>query len=479
MKRVAVLAAVCAARAAYADGVCRSVTVDLVPTDQLQIVAWVETADGAYVDTAFITQTTGRYGLGNRPGVMGTKSNWHWPYGPRLDVFPVWAHRHGHVFPWVAFQNGDGMPGDARDPDNQLAPVVSQLSAEPFYCKPMLPEDPEAITQSCTSGVFTDKGKLIASLPSLYPPRADLADHVTGDSSDVTQYAALDVFDAVSAATPAGGAPFTIAWASPPELAAGDYRMFVEVALENDFNATYTPDTYSVPPQDYSNYGSPYRGQPSVVYSLPFTIGTGASTSMAATTDYAGYSDLDGVLHAPDATITTDTPGSGASRLELVADGSGMYRMRVTATQQTDLAPPAEPGALAATHVEATSAELTFIAPGDDGVTGTASGYDIRYVLGDDTLDEASFASATHTMTAPAPVAGGTRQTVVLTGLMPDERYTIGVRAYDKCGHVGPVAVVRLSTDTGDAACGGCASGSSGLGGAFGVLLLVMRRRRR
>lgn len=477
MRWLGVLATLLAARAAYADGDCRSVSVDLVPSDKLQIVAWIETADGAYVDTAFITQTTGRYGLGNRPGVMGTKSNWHWPYGPRLDVFPVWAHRHGHVFPWVAWQQGDGIPGGYSDPDNELNAAFSKSSQEPFYCHPMLPNDGHADAETCASTVFTDKGKLIASLPSVYPPRADIAHHAQGDSSDVDQYAAIDVFDAVSRATPVGGAPFSIAWATPPELAAGDYRMFVEVSREDDFNASYTPDTYPVPPGPYSDYGSPYRGQPSVVYSVPFTIGASAST--AASMDYVGYSDLDGVLHPPDATISTDTPGSGASRLELVADASGMYRVRVTATPETDDLAPAAPAQLAVAHVDTSSAELSFIAPGDDGLAGTATGYDIRYMLGD-SLDAQTFATATHAATSPAPLPGGTPQTIVLAGLAAGQTYTVGVRAYDNCGHTGPLAIARVATDSPEvAACGGCASGSAGAGGMLGVLLLVLRRRRR
>jgi len=50
------------------DGVCVQVAVDFVPTDALQIVAWLEKPDGTYLDTLYITQKTGRYRLGNRPG---------------------------------------------------------------------------------------------------------------------------------------------------------------------------------------------------------------------------------------------------------------------------------------------------------------------------------------------------------------------------------------------------------------------------
>src|SRR5436305_631167 len=93
------------------QGVCVTVDVDFTPTDNLQIVAWLEKADGTFVDTAYITNKTGRFGLGNRPGIpifnTGSASADSWPYGPRVQTFPVWAHRHGKQFPAVIFQNLD------------------------------------------------------------------------------------------------------------------------------------------------------------------------------------------------------------------------------------------------------------------------------------------------------------------------------------------------------------------------------------
>src|SRR5690606_10567880 len=66
---VVVVASVGAAATARADS-CRVAEFELTPTADLQIVIWIESADGTYVDTAFITRTTGSYGLGNRPGIM-------------------------------------------------------------------------------------------------------------------------------------------------------------------------------------------------------------------------------------------------------------------------------------------------------------------------------------------------------------------------------------------------------------------------
>src|SRR4051812_41292640 len=91
---------------------CHVVGVKLEPAaDDLQIVAWIEDAAGKYAATVFITQGTGRFGLGNRPGRFDFNSGPtppnkdNWPYGRRTTMFPVWAHKHGIVFPLVVFQD--------------------------------------------------------------------------------------------------------------------------------------------------------------------------------------------------------------------------------------------------------------------------------------------------------------------------------------------------------------------------------------
>jgi len=65
---------------------CHVVDIEFTPTDNLQIVAWVEDTAGNYVDTAYITQAVGTYGLGNRPGNALFKSSYRWPYSRRPMV---------------------------------------------------------------------------------------------------------------------------------------------------------------------------------------------------------------------------------------------------------------------------------------------------------------------------------------------------------------------------------------------------------
>src|SRR5213595_2416903 len=57
-----------------------------------QIAVWLEKADGSFVDTLMVTNATAVRGIGNRQGFWQFPSNWHFPYGKRKMVLPVWAH---------------------------------------------------------------------------------------------------------------------------------------------------------------------------------------------------------------------------------------------------------------------------------------------------------------------------------------------------------------------------------------------------
>src|SRR5262245_58353958 len=112
---------------------CTVVDVDFTPTDELQIVVWLEDAAGNYVDTLYITDKTGQRGLGNRPGRVDFNSGPKWPYGRRENTFPIWAHRHGMSWPKVYFQNSDTDPGS----ESELSHNFHESSTENFFCRPL------------------------------------------------------------------------------------------------------------------------------------------------------------------------------------------------------------------------------------------------------------------------------------------------------------------------------------------------------
>jgi len=440
-----VLLAVLATSApARADDMCRVVDVEFTPAPDLQIAIWLEKVDGTYVDTLYLTQLTGTYGLGNRPGIKDFNSSWHWPYGRREFALPIWAHRTGKTFPKVVFQNQD---------ETNLSHPLSESSAEPFYCRPLIDGEPQWDTQTCSSAVYTDKGKLSTIETSVYPPRADLTMKQGIDDPAVATYKDLDPFDAVSEATPQGGMDITTSWPIPTDLPPGAYVIWVETSQESDFNGTYNATTYPPPtrsdgtPLPWSNYGLPARGQPSVVYKIPITIGT--DQTVATTSDYAGYGDPegnDGTLHAPDATITTDTPGSGAARLQLTADGSGgTFRVRVQARPEFDSIRPGPASDGKVVNTDERSATVTFVEPGDDNLSGTVMGYEIRY-RANDPITADNFLKSTPIMETVNPVGPGTTQSITIGGLLPQTDYYIGIRAFDECKNLGDLLIIHATT---------------------------------
>ncbi len=407
---------------------------DMTPDADMQIVVWIEDAEGNFVDTAFITRTTGSYGLGNRPGIMEFNSGPDWCYGRRETTFPVWAHRHGMDWPLVIFQDED---------DSDLSHAITQSSVENTYCRPLRQDEPLWDAETCATVAYTDKGKFDPALRSLYPPRSDVAQSPGRDSGDVPMMSEMNPFDAISKPTPPGGQPARIVWAVPEDLPIGNYVAWVEVSKEFDPNGSY--DFPSPVGLNWSNYGIKYRGQPSVIHSIPFSIG---EDTPAMTMDYIGYGDpegLDGDLRAPDSTITAGVAGSGASRLLLAMDGNSMYRVRVQASSSNDDVAPGGAGQIETIEVSQNSATLRFIAPGDDDQEGTVSSYEIRYLAGQPVTAE-NWDQATVLAFPLPPRVAGTVEEIVVDGLLPNTNYSVGIRATDECLNEGEVVSVQIVT---------------------------------
>src|SRR5262245_50410095 len=124
-------------------------------------------------------------------------------------------------------------------------------------------------------------------------------------------FGAMNDLDAVSRATPVGGEPYSHDISLPTTLQDGDYVLWVETSKELDQNNNYRYPSPAL--QAYGDYGTAYRGQPSVVWKVPIALGPARHSGQ--TTDYEGYGDpdgIDGLVRTPDLTIDTDRDGSGA-----------------------------------------------------------------------------------------------------------------------------------------------------------------------
>jgi len=98
-----------------------------------------------------------------------------------------------------------------------------------------------------------------------------------------------------------------------------------------------------------------------------------------------------------------------------------------------DTTPPAVVMSLAVVGVTSTSLTLSWLAPGDDGSSGTAALYDIRWSTG--VITAIDFAAATVLSNSPSPAPAGTTESLTLTGLVPGQTIWVALRASDEVGN--------------------------------------------
>jgi Fibronectin type III domain len=126
-----------------------------------------------------------------------------------------------------------------------------------------------------------------------------------------------------------------------------------------------------------------------------------------------------------------------------VANWSGYSNVAVKATGG-DATPPAAIADLSVTGQTGTSLSLRWTAPGDDGNTGTATSYDIRYSTS--AITAANWNSATQATGEPTPAAPGTVQTFSLTGLTGSRTYYVAIRTFDNAGNLSTLSNVVSGT---------------------------------
>ncbi len=114
----------------------------------------------------------------------------------------------------------------------------------------------------------------------------------------------------------------------------------------------------------------------------------------------------------------TSTPGGGYVTID-----------DLSLVMSPDTTPPAAVSNLSCSNLTTTSVQLNWTAPGDDGSTGTATSYDIRYSTS--AITAGNFSSATQVSGAPAPAAAGTNQNVTVSGLTADTTYYFAMKTAD------------------------------------------------
>jgi hypothetical protein len=101
-----------------------------------------------------------------------------------------------------------------------------------------------------------------------------------------------------------------------------------------------------------------------------------------------------------------------------------------------DTTAPAQVSNLAVAAVSSNSVTLSWTAPGDDGLIGTASSYDLRYTTTGAITADAEFNAAAQTQGEPAPQTAGTLETFTMAGLAPGTTYFFALKTADEVGNI-------------------------------------------
>lgn len=478
------------------------------PVKRAQIAMWIEREDLGLFRTLRLTEGVARRGIGNRPGALQMNSGFRWPYGRREGALPVWANRRieygGLPFRRVIFRDrrAEGLASQA--PANTFPSAGYADNADDYFClsfqRTNTREALDAVT--CPSVFNSDKGRYITegdvasgysepvqlpggtpstyalSLESLYPARRDVVcGSGCGNHPDVGTFnsdalAVMPELDAVAIAT-LPEEPYSFLFTVPDEWPDGEYKVFVEVGVEGDYSDRYSPEQFPTPidptPAVYDDnwdswavsYGYPYRGQPSVVYAIPFQLGQTETYTAREPVGFGSVEGRDEVVMRPFSAdeIVDDhetAPGSGADRLLLTEEG---WRLQLFVRDPSycdgNLPPSAITGLDVSPYGEKAHshhwAHMAFTAPSDDrGIDK----YEVRVSTAPIT-DEASFLAGTPANAAtldivalvvPATGQAGSRIEVDFGGLNAQTKYYVGIRARDLCNVPSPIAVAELET---------------------------------
>jgi hypothetical protein len=420
-----------------------------------QIAVWLQDSTGAFVDTLMVTNATAVRGIGNRPGRSDFLSGPLFPYGKRIMALPIWAHARGKTYSTLFMQEEVCAVGGPTE--SCLGWHESYSSNELYYCRPLQQAEAQAALGTevndaitCASQFHSEKGRFDPTMPSYYPPRSDLTTFTSVDGSDPPTFAAINDLDAVAAATPFYGAVYNGTWSVPSTVPAGDYTMMVEVNKEYDSNAAHLhPDFDDSHLPGYGTDGN--FGQPSVVYQVPIHIDPASETVDAqSTSQIVGYGDWTGqtgVINPRDATISTNSPGSGEARLLMITDTISGLSGRVVARVENSTSSTEPPSAVTDLIVPdggltAVSATLQFTRVASNG--GPVPEYEVRYHTGA-TITEEEFGSAA---VAPQvqPGSPGTLASVTIGPLKSGTQYAVAVRTVEPCKPASPIATVTFTT---------------------------------
>lgn len=117
---------------------------------------------------------------------------------------------------------------------------------------------------------------------------------------------------------------------------------------------------------------------------------------------------------------------------------NGNHSVSISYGQMDTIKPGSINDVSAITGEQSGTVILTWTATGDDGDTGKASSYIIRYFT--TAIDSNNWDSAFDVDGEPSPQSAGNRETFTITGLSPGQTYYFAVRALDEAGNISDVS---------------------------------------
>lgn len=135
------------------------------------------------------------------------------------------------------------------------------------------------------------------------------------------------------------------------------------------------------------------------------------------------------------------------------AEGRSTFAARGNARPAVLRTKPAPPRAEATAPDPGTSATLIWTAPGDDGMEGVASVYDLRYSTLP--ITEANFYLASRVTGLAAPLDPGVPQVAVVRDLLPYVDYYFAIKTGDESGNWSPISNIAIRSGSSTVSAGG------------------------
>jgi uncharacterized repeat protein (TIGR01451 family) len=233
-----------------------------------------------------------------------------------------------------------------------------------------------------------------------------------------------------------------------------------ETALDtNDGNSSYgrsddSPNDYYLEIDDHTTQSGTINSVVVKTYlrSGDFIIGiktNGSSYFGSAQTQGSSYSLFSGTTYTTNPQTGLPWTWAEIDALVAIIDHANYSVMRVTElyveVNYIESITPADITDLATGTITENSIQLTWTAPGDDGNSGTASTYDIRYRT-DAPITSANWATSTLIAGEPAPLVAGTSQSFTVNELSEGVTYYFAIKTADEVPNISGLSNIVTAT---------------------------------